>query len=124
MHPAARRPIGGIAAPALAAMALVAAALAPAPAVSQDGAPAGDPDAGREKSFTCLGCHAAQGMRNAYPAYQVPKIAGQHAEYLAVALRDYREEKRWHPTMQSQAQTMSDEDIQDIAAYFSGLEKN
>ena len=91
---------------------------------AQDSATAGDPEAGRAKSFTCLGCHAAPGMRNAYPAYRVPKLAGQHAEYLAIALRDYREEKRWHPTMQSQAQTMSDQDIQDIAAYFSSLEKN
>lgn len=94
------------------------------PALAQQEAPAGDPEAGRAKSFTCLGCHAAPGMRNAYPAYQVPKIAGQHAEYLVIALEDYRAEKRWHPTMQSQAQTMTDQDIRDIAAYFSSLEKN
>lgn len=82
---------------------------------------AGDVEAGRDKAFTCTGCHAAPGLRNAYPGYKVPKIGGQHAEYIVAALKGYRSKERSHPTMQAHATAMSDEDMDDIAAYFSSL---
>lgn len=81
----------------------------------------GDPVAGREKAFTCTGCHAAPGMRNVYPSYRVPKIAGQNAEYLIEAMRAYREELRTHATMHAQIAQFADQDIENIAVYFSQI---
>ena len=58
----------------------------------------GDPLAGQEKAYTCMGCHGAPGMRNAYPAYRVPKLGGQHAGYIVTALKAYRNKSRSHPS--------------------------
>ena len=82
---------------------------------------AGDPERGRLKATTCMGCHGAPGMRNAYPGYRVPKLGGQHAQYLFDALKGYRAGLRSHATMRAQAASLTDEDIADIAAYFSSL---
>ncbi len=82
---------------------------------------AGDPERGRLKAATCMGCHGAPGMRNAYPGYRVPKLGGQHAQYLADALKGYRAGLRAHPTMRAQAASLSDDDIEDIAAYFAAM---
>ena len=57
-----------------------------------------------------------------HPAYHVPKLGGQNADYIEVALQGYRRGTRSHPTMQAQAATLSDQDIADIAAYFSTYE--
>jgi len=86
---------------------------------AQDAA-AGDAKRGKELSYTCLGCHGIDGYKNAYPMYSVPKLEGQHPEYLAAALKGYRDGDRAHLTMHSQASTLSDQDIQDIATYFAG----
>lgn len=80
---------------------------------------AGDPVAGADKAMTCLGCHGVDGYRNAYPSFRVPKLGGQHPEYLVSALKAYRDGTRNHPTMQAQARTLSEQDMQDIAAYFA-----
>jgi len=82
---------------------------------------AGDPEVGEKLAYTCLGCHGIDGYRNAYPSYRVPKLGGQTQEYLAIALIGYRDGSRPHPTMQAQAQSLSEQDIQDVAAYFAGL---
>ena len=58
---------------------------------------------------------------NAYPTYHVPKLGGQNADYIEVALQDYRQGTRPHPTMRAQAATMSDQDIADLAAYFASV---
>ncbi|MEO8011239.1 MAG: cytochrome c [Dokdonella sp.] len=81
----------------------------------------GDPAAGKLKAYTCTGCHGVTGWRNAYPNYHVPRIAGQHYEYLIAALTGYKTGERMHPTMQAQGESLTDEDIRDIAAYVSGL---
>ncbi len=81
----------------------------------------GDPVAGLEHSFTCSGCHAVSGMRNAYPAYPVPKIAGQNADYLLAALKAYRDDVREHATMHAQTAQFTDEELADLAAYFATL---
>lgn len=86
-------------------------------------AAAADAERGRLQAQTCLGCHGAPGMRNAYPGYRVPKLGGQHAQYLMDALKGYKEGNRSHPTMRAQAADLTDEDIADIAAYFSQLGK-
>ena len=83
-------------------------------------AAAGDAKRGKALSYTCLGCHGIDGYKNAYPMYSVPKLEGQHPEYLAAALHGYRDGDRAHLTMHSQASTLSDQDILDIATYFAG----
>jgi cytochrome c553 len=83
-------------------------------------APAGNAERGKAISYTCLGCHGVPGYRNAYPNYSVPKLEGQHPEYIVIALQAYRASERSHLTMHSQASTLSDQDMLDIAAYFSG----
>ncbi len=82
---------------------------------------AGDSAQGRLKAQTCLGCHGAPGMRNAYPGYRVPKLGGQHEQYLIDALRAYKAGQRPHPTMQAQAADLSDQDMADLAAFFHSL---
>jgi len=84
----------------------------------------GDPEAGKVKSYTCTGCHGIPGYNNAYPTYSVPKIGGQNYEYLVSALKSYRDGQRTHPTMELQASSLSEQDIQDISAYFAGLGKD
>jgi cytochrome c553 len=80
---------------------------------------AGDAAHGKVISYTCLGCHGIADYHNAYPDYPVPRLAGQHAGYIVAALKEYRSGERAHPTMQVQAATLSDQDMEDIAAYFS-----
>ena len=70
-------------------------------------------------AITCMGCHGIPGYFNVYPTYNVPRLGGQHAEYLVAALKAYRLGQRSHPTMGAQANTLSDQDIADIAAFFS-----
>lgn len=109
------------AAPARAAMLLLGVGLAAtAPAQAQE-AVAGDPAAGQEKAYTCLGCHGVEHYVNVYPSYHVPRIAGQHAEYLSAALKAYRDGTRQHQTMQANANLLTDQDIADIAAWLSSL---
>ena len=92
----------------------------PAPA-AEAAPPAGNADAGRQLAYTCQGCHGITGYKNAYPSFKVPLIGGQSAEYLSQALHEYRDGNRKHPTMQAQAQSFSDQDIADIAAFLSTL---
>lgn len=86
-------------------------------------APVGNAEDGRALTYTCQGCHGIEGYRNVYPHYHVPLIGGQSAIYLTNALQEYRKGTRRHPTMQAQAQSFSDQDIADIAAFLSGLQK-
>ncbi|MBX2878886.1 MAG: cytochrome c [Granulosicoccus sp.] len=79
----------------------------------------GDPSAGARKAYTCLGCHGIKHYVNTYPTYHVPKIAGQHEAYLVAALQAYKNKSRSHPTMQANANLLSEQDIQDIAAWFA-----
>lgn len=80
----------------------------------------GDASAGRQKFYTCAGCHAVPGYSNTYPAYHVPKLGGQNADYLVAALKEYRSGDRPHPTMHVQATALSDQDLEDIAAFLAG----
>lgn len=84
---------------------------------------AGDPEEGRYKAQTCLGCHGVADYGNVYPSYKVPKLGGQHAEYIVSALEAYKSGQREHPTMQAQARALSEQDMQDIAAYFASIER-
>lgn len=101
----------------LLAAALIVALLAPAQARAE-----GDPERGRKLAYTCHGCHGIENYRNAYPNYAVPKLGGQHAQYIVAALNEYDAKARWHPTMRGLAATLSDQDKADIAAFFEGAE--
>ena len=81
----------------------------------------GDAAAGKLKFDTCTGCHGIPGYNNVYPTYRVPKVAGQNAAYIVAALKGYKNGNRPHKTMQSQAISLNDQDMADIAAYLSGL---
>ena len=100
--------------PATPAATVPAATVAAAPLV-------GDAGKGKQLTYTCQGCHGVTGYKNAYPNYHVPKIGGQTPQYLVNALSEYRAGKRKHPTMQAQAESFSEQDIADIAAFLSGL---
>ena len=98
--------------------------LAPAivvlPAEAQTAAPAGDPLKGAQKVQMCQGCHGIVGWRTAYPeVYHVPRIAGQHPTYIVAALKAYRALERSHPSMDAIAASLTDQDMADIAAYYS-----
>ncbi|MCB1876211.1 MAG: cytochrome c [Chromatiales bacterium] len=79
----------------------------------------GDAAAGKGKAETCFGCHGEPGYFNVYPSYQVPKLGGQHADYIVSALKAYKAGQRGHRTMHAQAFDMSDQDMADVAAYFA-----
>jgi len=99
----------------------VAAPAAMAPAAAPAAALSGDATRGKGLTFTCRGCHGVEGYKNAYPSYHVPKLGGQSEVYLRNALMEYRGAKRKHPTMQAQAESFSEQDIADIAAYLSSI---
>ena len=82
---------------------------------------AGDVGMGEEKAITCLGCHGIPGYNNVYPTYHVPRVGGQHADYIVSALKAYKTGLRSHRTMAAQAASLSDQDMADIAAFFASL---
>jgi cytochrome c553 len=94
------------------------AALLAAPVPGQG---AGNAAAGKTKAYTCTGCHGIPGYNNVYPTYKVPKIGGQNYAYLVRALEAYRTGERTHATMNAQAQSLSEADIEDISAWFASL---
>lgn len=111
------RPLPIAASLALALLPLTLAAQEPAAATPTAGIAA----TGKQLSFTCQGCHGVEGYKNVYPSYHVPKVGGQSTQYLVNALTQYKQGKRKHPTMQAQAESFSDQDIADIAAFLSSL---
>jgi len=80
---------------------------------------AGDPKAGQLKNSMCAGCHGIPGWRTAYPyVYSVPKLGGQHAEYIVAALKAYKDGERSNSGMKSIASILSEQDMEDLAAYY------
>jgi len=87
---------------------------------AQTPAPAGDVAKGEEKTRMCEGCHGIEGWRTAYPeVYHVPKLGGQHAAYIVQALHEYKNGDRSHPSMRAIAASLTDQDIANLAAYYS-----
>ena len=81
---------------------------------------AGDPKAGKLKTSMCAGCHGIPGCRTSYPAvYSVPVLGGQHAEYIVSALKAYKSGERKHPSMMGIAGSLSEQDMEDLAAYYA-----
>jgi cytochrome c553 len=77
---------------------------------------AGDAKAGAARSAACGACHGADG-NSVNP--QWPSIAGQNATYIAETLRAFQEGARADVLMTAQAQSLSEQDIENLAAYFS-----
>lgn len=90
----------------------------------------GDPVRGKAKADqVCAACHATSGdwKKPLQPEY--PTLAGQHADYLVTALNEYKQGDksmigRKNPIMAGQAAALTATEIQDLAAFFSGLEGN
>jgi cytochrome c553 len=102
-----------------AGLALLLLASASLPLSARAEQPAGDAARGAKLAYTCYGCHGIPDYRNAYPNYRVPRLGGQHANYLIAALNEYRAGQRAHPTMNGQASSLGDQDARDIAAFLS-----
>lgn len=102
--------------PALAgALSLLVAALAPASAGA-----AGSAEAGQAKSIVCAACHGADG--NSFNP-EWPSIAGQNEAYLVRALNAFKSGERANPLMTAQAAALTDQDVVDLAAFFSGKKR-
>ncbi|MDX1594843.1 MAG: cytochrome c [Gammaproteobacteria bacterium] len=99
---------------------LIKTALVAVPLIFATGAAqaAGDVAAGRAKAAVCAACHGPEGI-SANP--QWPNLAGQKDLYLIKQLKAFRDGTRVDPLMSAQAQPLSDQDIEDLAAYYSSL---
>jgi len=80
----------------------------------------GDVKAGEAKNAMCIGCHGIKGYQASFPeVYKVPMISGQSAKYIDAALHAYKKGERKHPTMRGIAESLNDQDIADLAAYYA-----
>ena len=80
----------------------------------------GDAQAGEKKNAMCIGCHGIVGYQASFPeVYKVPKISGQGGKYIAQALLAYKKGDRKHPTMRGISESLTDQDMADLAAYYA-----
>ncbi len=103
-------------------LAWVAAATALGLSVAQTAHAAGDPVAGQKKFYTCYGCHGVETTRTRIPTTACPSCVIRTRRIIISALHEYKSGQRPHPTMHAQASSLSDQDIEDIAAYLQGPE--
>jgi len=79
----------------------------------------GDAKAAEQKIAMCIGCHGIKGYQASFPeVYRVPMISGQNAKYIVSALNAYKKGERKHPTMRGIADTLTDQDMADLGAYY------
>jgi len=80
----------------------------------------GNAVAAENKVAMCIGCHAIPDYQTSFPeVYRVPYLGGQNAKYIESALHAYKKGDRKHPTMRAIAGSLTDQDIADLAAYYS-----
>ena len=92
--------------------------LAPSSAFAQDAK--GDARVGERKIAMCVGCHGIPGYQASFPeVYKVPKISGQSAKYIVAALTAYKQGDRKHPSMRGIAESLTNQDMADVAAYYA-----
>lgn len=85
---------------------------------------AGDAKAGETKVAMCIGCHGIKGYQASFPEiHKVPMISGQGAGYIVSALTAYKKGERKHPSMRGIAETLTEQDITDVAAYYEASGK-
>lgn len=94
--------------------AIIVSALLAAAATSAQAA--GNPAAGKDKSEACAACHGPKGNTS---NSMYPKLAGQHESYLLRALQDYKSGARDNAVMAGQVSGLSEQDMEDLAAYFA-----
>lgn len=82
---------------------------------------AGDVKAGRAKALMCQACHGLDGLSKVPDA---PNIAGQTEPYIVAQLQAYKSGARKNDAMSVVAPSLSDTDVEDLAAYFSAIEIN
>ena len=114
MKPAAALPSLRLLSAALLALVLA------APASAAEPAPAAKPDLAKGQTIStnvCAACHTADGSRGS-PAN--PIIAGQHPEYLAKQLDEFKSGKRDNAVMKGMASTLSEADVKNVAAFYAG----
>jgi len=87
-------------------------------AVSANVSFAGDAAAGKAKAATCNACHGMNGI-SAAPIY--PNLAGQKEAYLVKQLKAFKDGTRKDPVMNPMAMPLTDDDIANLAAHYSGL---
>lgn len=79
----------------------------------------GDAKAAEQKIAMCIGCHGIKGYQASFPeVYKVPMISGQNAKYIVAALNAYKKGERKHPTMRGISESLSDQDMADLGAYY------
>ena len=84
-----------------------------------------DAAAGQKKVAMCIGCHGIVGYQATCPeVHKVPMISGQGAKYIAAALTEYKTGARKHPTMRGIADSLTEQDIADVSAYYEASGKN
>ena len=98
----------------------IAMALLSASCFAAGSAAASEVEDGRAKSVQCVACHGQAGV-TANPTF--PNLAGQNATYLAIQLEHFRNGRRHHPLMSPVAESLSEQDIQDLAMYFSRIDR-
>jgi cytochrome c553 len=95
-------------------------ALAQTPAAAPEGPLKGSAEAAHDKIAMCVGCHGIADYKASFPiVFRVPKLGGQDAAYIVNALHEYKKGDRHHPTMNGIAASLSDQDMADLAAYYS-----
>ena len=99
--------------------ALIVGACAVAAFAVSNGFAAGSVIAGRQKALACQACH---GMDGKAKIPEAPNLAGQSDIYLVKALKDYRSGARKNDMMSLVAPALKDQDIDDLAAYYSAIE--
>jgi len=99
---------------------LVAAIAGASLVVSAAAGAAGDAAAGKSKSVVCAACHGADG-NSSNPMW--PSLAGQHAPYMVKQLKDFKSGARKDPVMAPMAKPLSDQDMENLAAYFASLKQ-
>lgn len=101
----------------VAALVLALGCLSLAPARADD--IKGNAAAGAQKNAMCVGCHGIIDYKTGFPdVHRVPKLHGQNARYIATALGEYKQGDRKHPSMRAVAQTLTEQDMADLGAYF------
>lgn len=108
----------------LSTMMVLAAVAGFAGAASAQTAKAPDAKAGGMKVAMCIGCHSIPGYQSSFPeVHKVPMIAGQSAGYIVASLNAYKKGERKHPTMRGIADSLTEQDMADVAAYYEQLGK-
>jgi cytochrome c553 len=80
----------------------------------------GDAARGATLNASCIGCHGIPGYQSSFPeVHRVPAISGQNAKYIVAALNAYKKGERKHGTMRAVATALSEQDMADLAAYYS-----